>query len=228
MKQQTPIELIPIAQIHIANPRDRNRTRWQAIVANIREVGLKKPITVTRRANEEDGGKRFDLVCGQGRVEAFVALGESQIPAVIVDASREDRFLMSLIENIARRSHSNRDILREIKRLRAMGYNVSQIARKLGKAPPYILGIAHLVDHQEVTLIEAVESGKLPISVAVQIANGKDHEVSQALSEAYESGELRGKKLAEARRLITKRIEKRRRDGQAQQQQRKVTGNMLV
>jgi ParB family chromosome partitioning protein len=45
------IEIVPIAQIHIANPRPRNRARWQMIVANIREVGLKKPVTLVRRSS---------------------------------------------------------------------------------------------------------------------------------------------------------------------------------
>lgn len=49
MKEQL-IERIPIAQINIANPRPRSRGRWQMIVANIREVGLKKPITVVQEA----------------------------------------------------------------------------------------------------------------------------------------------------------------------------------
>jgi len=43
---EQPIERIRISEIHIANPRPRNRARWQMIVANIREVGLKKPITL--------------------------------------------------------------------------------------------------------------------------------------------------------------------------------------
>jgi ParB family chromosome partitioning protein len=223
-----PIELIPIEQIHIANPRSRNQTRWQAIVANIREVGLKKPISVTRRDQPDSEGKLFDLICGQGRIEAFAALGESLIPAIVSEASREDRFLMSLVENIARRASSNREILQEIKRLRARGYNASEIAKKLGKSGPYILGMVHLVDHEEVALIEAVEAGKLPISIATQIADGKDQEISEALSEAYNSGELRGNKLSYVRRLIAKRIEKHQRDGRAQDAQRRITGNMLV
>jgi ParB family chromosome partitioning protein len=73
-----------------------------------------------------------------------------------------------------------------------------------------------------------VEAGRLPISIAVQIANGKDSEVSEALSEAYETGQLRGTKLAAARRLIAKRIEKRQKDGKAEDARRKVTGNMVV
>jgi hypothetical protein len=38
---EEPIERIRISEIHIGNPRPRNRARWQMIVANIREVGLK-------------------------------------------------------------------------------------------------------------------------------------------------------------------------------------------
>ena len=227
MKEQI-IELIPIAEINIANPRPRSRGRWQMIVANIREVGLKKPITVVRRSEPGADGKQFDLICGQGRIEAFLALGETSIPAIIAEASREDQFLMSLVENIARRPPSNRDILREVRSLRERGYNVAQIAKKIGMERMYISGIVHLIEHKEVTLIEAVEGGRLPISVAVQIANGKDREVSEALSEAYESGQLRGNKLAAARRLIAKRIEKRQKDGKEEGARRKVTGNMLV
>jgi ParB family chromosome partitioning protein len=198
------------------------------IVANIREVGLKKPVTLVRRTTPSSDGKIFDLICGQGRVEAVIALGETHIPAVIVDVRREDQFLMSLIENIARRPPSNRDILREVKSLRERGYGVGDIAKKLGMERSYIAGIVHLVDHEEAALIEAVEGGKLPISVAVEIANGKDREISDALAEAYESGQLRGTKLAAARRLISKRIEKRQKDGKALEARRKVTSNMLV
>ncbi len=225
---EKPIESISIAQIHIANPRARNRPRWQMMVANIREVGLKKPITVVRRDTTGPDGKIFDLVCGQGRMEAFIALGETHIPAIVIDAPKEDQFLMSLVENIARRRPSNRDILREVKSLRDRGYNVGQIAKKFGMERMYISGIVHLVEHEEVELIASVEAGKLPISVAVEIAHGKDREISEALSEAYESGQLRGHKLAAARRLIAKRIEKRQKDGKAMEAQRKVTGNMLV
>jgi ParB family chromosome partitioning protein len=223
-----PIERIQISEIHVGNPRPRNRARWQMIVANIREVGLKKPVTVVRRTAPSSDGKIFDLICGQGRVEAFVALGETHIPAAIIEARTEDQFLMSLIENIARRPPSNRDILREVKSLRERAYTIGDIAKKLGMARPYIAGIVHLVEHEEAGLIDAVEGGRLPISVAVEIASGKDREISDALAEAYESGQLRGAKLAAARRLIAKRIEKRQKEGKAIEAQRKVTSNMLV
>ena len=49
-------------------------------------------------------GTQYDLVCGQGRLEAFLALGQTTIPAIVINASREDQYLMSLIENIARKT----------------------------------------------------------------------------------------------------------------------------
>ena len=179
MKEQH-IEHTPIAQIHIANPRPRSRGRWQMMVANIREVGLKKPITVVRRKEPDAEGKQFDLVCGQGRIEAFVAIGETAIPAIITEATREDQFLMSLVENIARRPPSNRDIIREVRSLRERNNNVADIARKLGMERMYIAGIVHLVEHKEAALIEAVEAGRLPISVAAQIATGHYHRSSSS------------------------------------------------
>jgi len=147
------------------------------------------------------------------------------IPAVIIEARREDQFLMSLVENIARRPPSNRDILREVKSLRERAYGIGDIARKLGMERSYIAGIVHLVDHEEVALIEAVEGGKLPMSVAIEIANGEDREISDALAEAYESGQLRGNKLAAARRLIEKRIEKRQKEGKQRSMKRGIVSS---
>ena len=99
------VQMIPIDQISILNPRTRNKMVFQSIVSNISNVGLKRPVKVARRS-EPANGKAYDLVCGQGRLEAFVALGQKEIPAIVVDASREECFLMSLVENIARRRHS--------------------------------------------------------------------------------------------------------------------------
>jgi ParB-like chromosome segregation protein Spo0J len=128
------------------------------IVANIREVGLKKPVTLVRRSGADADGKLFDLVCGQGRIEALIELGETDVPAIIIDASREDQFLMSLVENIARRPPSNRDVLREVSSLRERGYGVGDIAKKLGMERIYITGIVHLIEHEEVALIASVEA----------------------------------------------------------------------
>lgn len=183
--------------------------------------------TVSRRGVDSDG-TRYDLVCGQGRMEACRALGEMTIPAVVTDASREEQLVMSLVENFARRPPSNRDLLREVRSLRERKYKTDEIARKVGLDRTYVHGIIHLLEHGEEGLAQAVEAGRLPISVAVKIATGNDHEVQQALAEAYEKGDLRGGKLRNARRVISLRISKLRKDGKIAQTRRKLTGEGLV
>jgi len=42
------VMLIPTSQIHVINPRVRNRRTFEKIVRNIAKVGLKRPITVSR------------------------------------------------------------------------------------------------------------------------------------------------------------------------------------
>lgn len=199
------IEQIPVGQIRIVNPRDRNHIAWLAIVASIRSVGLKRPILVSRRDLPDDDGNLFDLVCGQGRLEAFKELSEEFIPAVISEASQPDQFLMSLVENIARGAPSNRSLFREVRTLLDRGYSSEAIAAKLGNSRNHLAGIVHLVEHGEAKLVEQVEKGELPVSVAVAIASGNDDGIQQALSEGYSSGAFRGSKLKAIRQLVKER-----------------------
>jgi len=221
------IERIPIAEIRVANPRSRSQVKFQLIVSSIKAVGLKRPITVCRRDVDQDGTS-YDLVCGQGRLEAYLALGESTIPAIITNYSRPQQYLMSLVENIARRQPSNRSLIREVQVLKSRGYSNEQIAQKLGLERAYIHGVARLIDKGEGTLIAAAEAGKLPISIAIQIASGNDHEVQRALSEAYEKGDLRGARLTAAKRVIAQRILEARQVGRLSVQKRRTTAQSLV
>src|ERR1017187_7348740 len=99
MNEKAPdVQMIPIEQINVLNPRSRNKLMFQGIVSNISNIGLKKPITVAPRAQPLNG-KIYDLVCGQGRLEAYIALGQTEIPALIKVADQEECLIMSLIEN---------------------------------------------------------------------------------------------------------------------------------
>jgi ParB family chromosome partitioning protein len=219
---------IPVKTIRVTNSRSRNKLKWQAIVQSISNVGLKRPITVARRAEPDEDGRCYDLVCGQGRIEAVLALGGETIPAVIVEASEHDRQLMSLVENIARRPASTKAILHEVRALREQGYKSDQIAKKLGLDRTYIFGVSHLIDNGEYLLVEAVEAGRIPLTVAIEIAAGNDQNVSRALSEAYDSGDIRGHQVTAARRVVMQRIVKNRSDGKVERVPRKLTGEALV
>lgn len=198
------VEMIPIDRIRVLNPRVRNRRVFREIVENVAQVGLKRPIKVSRRRGE-DGSVYYDLACGQGRLEAFKELGQSEIPAVIVDAAEEDCLVMSLVENCARRQHRAIDLLQEIASLRKRGYTDAQIARKIGVTPEWVNMIAGLLEKGEERLVSAVETGLMPISLAVEIARADDEGVQRALTQAYEEKKLRGRRLVAVRRLIEQR-----------------------
>ena len=42
------VQAVPIDKITVPNPRSRGKKKFRQIVANIAQVGLKKPITVAR------------------------------------------------------------------------------------------------------------------------------------------------------------------------------------
>jgi len=195
------VQMIPINQIHVLNPRSRNKLVFQGIVANISSLGLKRPITVARRSEPVDG-KQYDLVCGQGRLEAFIALGQAEIPAIVKEASREECFLMSLVENIARRQIRPLELLREIDNLKSRGYTTTEIAKKIDVTKSYVVGIAHLLKNGEERLLHAVDKGRIPLSVAMQISDADEEGIQRALCQAYEDKTLRGRKLLTVRRII--------------------------
>ena len=196
--------MIPIARINVLNSRDRGRKKFAQITGNIAKLGLKRPVTVAP-ADSRDGEPRYDLVCGQGRVEAFRALGQTEIPALVVEGTREELLLWSLAENLARRQHSSVELVREIRGMKDRGYPPAEIARKTDLDPAYVRGILQLLDRGEERLLQAVEKEQLPVNVAITIATSDDKAVQRALQEAYERNDLRGKALLRARRLIEQR-----------------------
>ena len=198
------VQMIPIDQINVLNPRSRNKIVFQSIVSNISNLGLKSPIPVAHLTEPADG-KLYDLVCGQGRLEAFAALGQAEIPAIVKEVSKEECFLMSLVENIARRQLRPLELLREISSLKSRGYSTTEIAHKIDVHKSYVTGICHLLKDGEERLISAVETGRIPLSVAMQIANTDEDGIQRALCQAYEDKTLRGRKLLAVRRIIEAR-----------------------
>jgi ParB family chromosome partitioning protein len=208
MNTDTPerVTLIPIDHIEVLNSRDRNAKVFEEIVENIQDIGLKKPITVTEREGLYSEPK-YLLVCGEGRLNAFRILGETHIPALIVDVSDEDAFIMSLAENIARKGHRPLEILADIELLLTRNTGIDDIVAKTGLSQKYVRDIVFLLEKGEDRLIEAVQHGTLPLSAAIQIARAKtdDDDLGDMLEEAYQSGELKTTQLYEAKQLLAKR-----------------------
>jgi len=202
------IEMIPVDAIHVLNPRARNRRQHREIVDNISTIGLKRPITVSRRRTGNT--VRYDLVCGEGRLEAFRMLGQTQIPAIVIDVAEAECLVMSLVENIARRQHRPIDLMAEIGSLAKRGYNDAEVAEKIGCSRSWVNHVLTLLERGEERLVAAVEAGLIPIAMATEIAQAESEEAQTILMDAYESGKIRGKKLSAIRRLLDQRLRKRK------------------
>jgi ParB family chromosome partitioning protein len=198
------IEMIPIDAIQVLNPRARSRRQHREIVDNIASVGLKRPITVSRR--HSDDGVHYDVVCGEGRIEAFRMLGEQEIPAVVIDAPEEECLLKSLVENIARRSHRAIDLMAEIGSLAKRGYSDAEIAEKIGCSRSWAYDVVTLLKRGEERLVSAVETGLIPIALATEIAQAEGEHAQAILMDAYESGKIKGKQIAAIRRILDQRM----------------------
>lgn len=204
MSEESRIQMIPISKISILNPRDRNKKKFNEIINNISVLGLKRPITVSRRIeNPDDDG--FDLVCGQGRLEAFITLGQEIIPAIVIAVPREERMMMSLVENLARRNPQMIELYKYIGVLKEKGYSNSEIARKIDMDPSVVTCVLRLLEHGEERLLMAVDKGIIPISVALEIAGLSDADAQKALTDAYEKGLLKGQSMLRARNIIKQR-----------------------
>lgn len=200
----TRVQMIPIDRIVVLNPRVRNRRKFVEVVESIRTVGLKRPIRVNTMIGP-DGRRSYGLACGQGRIEAFRELGRTDIPAIVTEASEEECLIMSLVENCARRQHRSIDLLQDVATLRKRGYTDRQIADKIGTTPEWVSMMALLIEKGEQRLVEAVDAGTIPISVAIEIVRADDEKIQHMLAEAYTEGKITGPRLIKMRRLIEQR-----------------------
>jgi ParB family chromosome partitioning protein len=88
-------------------------------------------------------------------------------------------------------------------------YNNAEIAAKIDFTLDCIASICYLLEHGEERLLAAVERGVMPANIAVEIARAPDHDVQQALAEAYEHKLLPGNQILAIRRIILQRNQRR-------------------
>ncbi|MFJ3055973.1 plasmid partitioning protein RepB C-terminal domain-containing protein [Herbaspirillum sp. NPDC087042] len=198
------VEMIPIADINIANPRVRNQKIHKAITENIERIGLKRPITV-RRVPPTAGALPYALICGQGRLESCKMLGQTEIAALILDVDEQTGHVMSIVENIARRTPRAAETMEQVRVLKQRGYSDHEVATKLGCTTSWVNNVANLLERGEKRLLAAAESGHIPLHLAVSISRANDSETQQLLLSAYDSGELKGHKVTVVRRILEQR-----------------------
>ena len=224
------IQMIPVAQVRVTNPRVRDKKKFELVVNSIAEAGLKRPITVMEAKPGPEGTPVYDLVCGQGRLEAFIALGQAEIPAFVRRMTQSEGLIASLVENIARRRVRAVEQIKTIQWMKEQGNSVEAIARKTGLSDHYLVGILKLLEQGEERVLDAVLHGRLPLSIAVTIAGISDEEAQKLLVEAYERKAMKQVTLRVFRRLIDMRktFGKSYESGRRQGQKRTTVDGLIL
>lgn len=150
------------------------------------------------------------LVCGKCRLNAFRLLGESHIPALVVNVLDEDAFIMSQVENIAWRLPRSLAVLADIEVLLARDYTIVYIITRTGRSESYIQDIVFLLEKGVERLIEAVQNSTILLTAAIETVRAKyDYEnLCDMLEKAYKTSQLKGHQNTDAKRLIDQRREK--------------------
>jgi ParB family chromosome partitioning protein len=123
----------------------------------------------------------------------------------VVEVSREERLLRSLVENMARRLPSRLALMNEIERLKADGYSNVEIGKKLDIADSTVGGYIALKKAGEERLLDAAINGKIPLGVAMDIAKADSPELQRELLKGFESKDLNQFAIRTVKRLIDQR-----------------------
>ena len=97
---------------------------------SIRTHGILQPLSVRRK-----GGGRYELIAGERRLRAAVLCGLQKVPCLVMDPSRLDACLLSLIENLQRRDLDFLEEAQALDRLvKVYGLSQEEVAAKVGKS----------------------------------------------------------------------------------------------
>lgn len=172
-----PIEEIPLNRISIFIPRDREKKGFGELVTSIGKHGLIVPVTVLKRADD-----RYELIKGQGRLEAHKRLKRTTIRAFVVPESDMDQYEKTvewLVENRVRTQLPAvvKARLADIDRQQGLSYDV--IGERYGMAPGTARQYARMAQKSSEQVLEMVESNRLDFTRAKAIAEGIDDKRAQ-------------------------------------------------
>jgi ParB family chromosome partitioning protein len=110
--------------------------------ASIHEHGVVQPVLVRAR-----GAGNYELVAGERRWRAVLALGLPLIPALVIEVSDEQALEISVIENLQREDLSPLDEAAVFARMTSeLGYSIRKLAGRLGKDKGYVENRLRLID----------------------------------------------------------------------------------
>lgn len=196
-------KMIPVDAITVPNPRKRCEEQFKENLRSIKELGLRKPITVNKRNFPKT--KMYELVCGQGRWEIHKMLGETHIFAEVIDEDEGKAFILSLVENIARSRPRPIEFAKAIVKMYDSGVDLDELAKITGRTRANLKEYITLMKKGERRLISGVEKGIFSVSFAKKIVKEADIAPQSVLMDAFEEGVITEANLVPVRKILESR-----------------------
>src|SRR3990167_4742512 len=127
--------------------------KLQELISSIKEKGVLQPILVRPK------GENYEVIAGERRLRAALALNLEKVPVVIRPASDQEALVLALIENIQREELNPIEEAQAFRKLiEEFSYTQESVAQSVGKDRSTITNLLRLL--------------KLPQSIQEGIAKG--------------------------------------------------------
>ncbi len=164
--ERVVVKQIPLVQIG-ANPDQPRKTftedELSDLAASIKEKGVLQPILLRAVSGQS---YMYEIVAGERRYRASKMAGLTEIPALIKQITPENAMEIALIENVQRENLNPIEEGNAYKNImEKCGYELTDVARLIGKSESYIKNIMRLEPLPE-DVKQMVEKGDLSASHA--------------------------------------------------------------
>lgn len=177
------------------------------LAKSIAEVGQLEPIMVAKQR----GTDQYILTDGHRRMRAILKAIEQghniqYVKAIVTSGNMEDRIFAMVITGIGKKPLNNLEEGEAYKRLKAYGYEVKDIATKVGKSLPHIYNMLKLADvPQKVKkyILDGDISGNTVVSLLKDVKTADD--LLKVVEEAVLASEIEHEEDAKAGKKTAKK-----------------------
>ncbi len=145
------------------------------LIASIKQHGVMMPLVVTKQ------GDGYELIAGERRLRASRSLGLKTVPAIVREASEQEKLELALIENIQRQDLNAVEEAIAYKALvDEFGLTQDAVATRVGKSRSAVANILRLLDLPD-DVLAALREGKITKSHARSLLSEDNAEKRRAL-----------------------------------------------
>ena len=153
-----------------------DRDRLEELAASVKEKGLIEPIIVQQE------GEKYTIIAGERRWRACQIAGIKEVPVLIKEYTPQERFEISLIENIQREDLNPIEEAGAYRRLvEEFGLTQEEVAQKVSKSRTAVTNALRLLKLPE-NIQKHVISGELSMGHARALLAVEDPEVQENLA----------------------------------------------